>query len=63
VLDLFTSYFITRPAVSLLGKSKLGLRPALFGIPTADLDEPESPATEAKVPVTTGSSSDGGGEA
>jgi preprotein translocase subunit SecD len=62
VLDLFTSYFITRPAVALLGKSKLGTRTSLFGIPTSDLDEPVEPPTEPKVPVTTGSSSDGGGE-
>jgi preprotein translocase subunit SecD len=33
VLDLFTSYFFTRPAVALLGKSKLGTNPPRFGIP------------------------------
>ena len=42
VLDLLMSYFFMRPATALLAKSKLGLRPALFGIP---VDRPaESPA-------------------
>ena len=33
VLDLVTSYFFTRPAVSYLGKTSIGLKPSRFGIP------------------------------
>jgi preprotein translocase subunit SecD len=54
VLDLFTSYFFTRPAVALLGKSDLGNRPELFGIPVSDLKAPPSAASPVPAGVSTG---------
>ena len=44
MLDLLTSYFFTRPAVSMLGKSSIGLKPSRFGIPLDD-----APATSGAV--------------
>ncbi|MCC6225739.1 MAG: protein translocase subunit SecD [Microthrixaceae bacterium] len=37
VLDLVTSYFFTRPVVSLVGRSRLSQHPPWLGIPMADL--------------------------
>ena len=39
LLDLIASYFFTRPAVTLMARSKMGLHPGRFGIPTDDLGE------------------------
>jgi preprotein translocase subunit SecD len=39
VLDLIISYVFTHNAVALLGRSKLGENPRLFGVPTDDLGE------------------------
>jgi len=43
VLDLITSYFFTRPAVILIGRSRLGQRPALLGIPIDDVTGTSTP--------------------
>ncbi len=56
VLDLITSYFFTRPAVIMIGRSRFGTRPALLGIPVADLEGPietQSADAAGPVPVTT----------
>jgi len=39
VLDLVASYFFTRPAVTLMARSKMGQHPGRFGIPTDDLGD------------------------
>lgn len=44
IVDLITSYFFTRPLMATLGKTSLANRPALFGIPTWDLDRGAQPA-------------------
>ena len=46
VLDLLMSYFFMRPATALLAKSKLGLRPGLFGIPIDPPGEPSAPIVD-----------------
>lgn len=40
VIDLVVSYFWMRPTITWMARSKLGLKPSLFGIPTKDLDAP-----------------------
>jgi preprotein translocase subunit SecD len=39
IVDLITSYFFTRPLMATLGRTRLAHRPALFGIPTWDLEQ------------------------
>lgn len=56
ILDLFFAYFFMRPAVAVLGRSKLGHTPARFGIPLDDAGDSASPGDGDPVTV-------GGGEA
>ena len=59
LLDLIASYFFTRPAVTLMARSKMGQHPGRFGIPTDDLGDAASTAAHGgkAVPAaaTTGS--------
>lgn len=51
VLDLVTSYFFTRPVVSLIGRSRLGNNPPILGIPMADLQPATAGGAGAKEDV------------
>jgi len=60
VLDLVASYFFTRPAVTLMARSKMGQHPGWFGIPTDDLGDAANAAAHGGAAVPSAVAAAGG---